>query len=433
MASILMFQLGSARAQTVPAKVAQYMNAQVAVNHFAGSILIARNGRILTSQKYGSEKGSRQLDDLPDGRYRLGSINKQFVAASIMQLVERDKLRLKDSICRYVVECPPAWERVTILNLLTQTDGIPDVANTENSLEVDQSPELLALLRGSTLESSPGQTFHYGTAGYALLTVAIESASHEPYPEYVRDHIFIPLGMRNTGFDYEPKKGDHRLIRALVTGSLTPVDLEATSPYIFGRLHSTPGDLYRWVRGLAGETILSRRSRDEIFRPRIDGYGFGWAIFWEFDRQVDTQSSGINLLSSSIRRYPSDDACVIVLSNLHDIDAGKISRDLAAMVFGKQYDLPAKHHHAPIDTAVYKYYVGRYEFSEGFTVEVTQGRGRLMIQSGGGESVELIPESETRFFENGLNSEIFFVKGANGVAAELMLLQGGRAIPARRF
>jgi D-alanyl-D-alanine carboxypeptidase len=80
-----------------------------------------------------------------------------------------------------------------------------------------------------------------------------------------------------------------------------------------------------------------------MFTPHRDGYGFAWRIMKEFQRKVLVYAGRINGFSAAIRRYPDDDACVIVLGNLENIDAEKISHDLGAILFDAHHAPPVDH------------------------------------------------------------------------------------------
>ena len=190
-------------AQELTPKVDSYMNAQVEVNHFSGSILIAQHGKILVKQRYGSGNGLSKLKTDVEGRYRVGSIAKQFIAAGILQLQEKGKLRLQDSVCKYLAKCPDGWEEIKIFNLLVQTDGIPEVDRSIDPIAASSlttTSRLLSYLADRPLEFKPGERFKYGDSGYAVLAAVIEKVSGESYRKYLKDHIFMPLGMRETGY-----------------------------------------------------------------------------------------------------------------------------------------------------------------------------------------------------------------------------------------
>src|ERR1700683_5572838 len=114
--------------QDLTSRVADYMNAQVEVNHFRGSILIAQHGKVLVTKRYGPEIGISDGQKTFNSRYPLGSIAKQFIAAAILQLQEKGKLQLQDSVCKYIAKCPDGWQEIKILNLLVQSDGIPEIS-----------------------------------------------------------------------------------------------------------------------------------------------------------------------------------------------------------------------------------------------------------------------------------------------------------------
>src|SRR2546428_9604287 len=93
---------------------------------FMGSVLVARGGEVILSKGYGSANLEWDVPNTPSTKFRLGSITKQFTAASILLLEERGKLKLDDPIKTYLPDAPPAWDRITIFNLLTHTSGIPN-------------------------------------------------------------------------------------------------------------------------------------------------------------------------------------------------------------------------------------------------------------------------------------------------------------------
>jgi len=414
-------------AQDLKPRVAAYMNAQVEVNHFKGAILIAEKGTVLVTEQYGPATSVSEEPATGNNKYPLGSIAKQFIAAAILQLQEKGQLHLQDSVCSYIAKCPIGWDEIKILNLLAQTGGIRDPGRSSNSEMGSGLPDSLV---GESLEFKPGEKFKYSNSGYAVLAAIIEKVSGEPYRRYLKNHIFIPLGMHETGFDAIPEASEGAPAHG--GNSITPNDLGSAAAYRWDRVYSTVDDLYRWDRGLEGEELLSEASRNAMFTPYTDGYGFGWAIMKEFGRRMDTQAEGIVLFGSAIRRYPDDDVCVIVLSNSGNADAGRISRDLAANLFGKHYELPVEPVAIHVNPAVYDSYVGTYELAPDFILVVRRKADRLTIQGSGQSEIEIVPESETRFFARGLGAVVNFVRGPQGHAIQLVLQQGGGDIPAAR-
>ena len=104
--------------------VDEYLSGLSKQNRFSGSVLIARDGKVLFSRGYGMADYEDDVPNTPQTKFRLGSVTKQFTAMAVMMLQERGKLNVQDSICKYLTECPAAWQPVTIHHLLTHTSGI---------------------------------------------------------------------------------------------------------------------------------------------------------------------------------------------------------------------------------------------------------------------------------------------------------------------
>src|SRR5687767_9892637 len=117
----------AAQIASVPAsEIDTYLNTLVHLGSFSGSVLIARNGKVLLSKGYGFADREQKIPNTPQTKFRLGSITKQFTAMAIIILEAQGKLEVQDPICNYLSKCPEAWETITIHHLLTHTSGIPN-------------------------------------------------------------------------------------------------------------------------------------------------------------------------------------------------------------------------------------------------------------------------------------------------------------------
>ena len=125
-ACALVFLATAAAAQDAAAQLDEVVQTYVQNKTFMGSVLVARDAKVILNKGYGSANLEWSIPNTPTTKFRLGSITKQFTAASILLLEERGKLKLEDPIKMYVTDAPPAWDRITIFNLLTHTSGIPN-------------------------------------------------------------------------------------------------------------------------------------------------------------------------------------------------------------------------------------------------------------------------------------------------------------------
>jgi CubicO group peptidase (beta-lactamase class C family) len=355
---------------------------------------------------------------------------------AILQLQEKGKLNLQDSICQYIAECPQPWQGIKIFNLLTHTSGIPnftDFPDYKKTMMLPTTvPELLARFKDKPLEFKPGEKFKYSNSGYEVLGAIVEKVSGEPYAKYLDQNIFAPLRMRDTGCDSTQRIIPHRASGYSFEGDtlVNAPYLDMTIPYSAGSLYSTVEDLYRWDRALYTEKLVSKKTLDQMFTPYKDDYSLGWIVRTEFNHKLITHDGGINGFSSSIRRYPDANVCVIVLSNLQNADTEKISHDLAAILFHQPFELPKEHHTVKVDLKIYDAYAGQYQLAPDFILTVTREGNRLMTQATGQEKIEIFPESETKFFLKVIDAQIDFVKDASGQVMQLILHQGGHDRPA---
>jgi CubicO group peptidase (beta-lactamase class C family) len=107
----------------------QIVQSYVADNKFIGTVLVARGDQVLLTKAYGSANLEWDIPNTPNTKFRLGSVTKQFTAASILPLEERGKLSINDSVKKFMPDAPAAWGKVTIFHLLTHTSGVADFTN----------------------------------------------------------------------------------------------------------------------------------------------------------------------------------------------------------------------------------------------------------------------------------------------------------------
>ncbi len=336
----------NALSESEPArKVGEYMDAQLKTNHFSGAVLIAKNGKVIMATGYGMASVERKAPNAPGTRFRLGPISHQFTAMAILELQNAGKLSVHDSVCKYISGCPKNWQEITIVNLLTHTSGIPDLADQGDSTASPMTvPELVSCYKDKSLAFKPGTDLKFSSVGYDLLGAVIENVSAQHYQSYLAKHIFKPLGMKDTGnYDRGAAVDSVRALGYRQDGDRNVLANDTCSEIsgsCNGGLYSTVADLYRWDRALYSTRLLPQESLSAMFIPYQDGYGFGWRVLREFERKVLTYSGKSNGFASSIRRYPDDDACVIVLSNLESVNAERMTHDLGAILFGMHYELP---------------------------------------------------------------------------------------------
>lgn len=425
------------QAQTdLPAQLDRVASGYAQHRHFMGTVLVAKDGKVLLEKAYGKANVEWDLPNAVDGRFRLGSITKQFTATAILQLVAQGKLDLQDGVCKFLDPCPDAWKDINIHHLLNHTSGIPSYTGLPEFRlprlrRLPLTPVEIAMLsRDKPLEFKPGEKMQYNNTGYVLLGHIIEKASGQKYDEYLKQHIFDPLDMKATGYD-----DTARIIEKRVSGYNRGPNgfrnaefLDMSLPHAAGSLYSTVGDLYKWDRALYSDRILSPEMKTKMFTPGLNNYAYGWGVNKSKDRLAIGHGGGIFGFSTHILRFPEQDAVVIVLSNVENVSASQITNALTSTLFGEPLELSWERKSISLTREQLERYVGRYKLPP-FELTVALEDGKLTVQPTGQARVQAHAESDGRFFVKEVDATLEFKPDASAVT----LRQNGRTLDGVRI
>jgi len=410
----------------------QIVTSYASSGKFMGSVLVARGEQVLFSKGYGSANLEWDIPNTPSTKFRLGSITKQFTAASILLLEERGKLSTGDPVKKYMPDAPAAWDKVTVFNLLTHTSGIPSFTGFKDFEEKNPfattPANLVARFRDKPLEFEPGTKWAYDNSGYALLGYLIEKVSGETYADFVRENIFTPLGMKDSGYDSNTEVIPRRA-SGYAPGPKGPENagfVHMSVPFSAGALYSTTGDLLKWETGLFGGKVLSAASLAKMTTPFKHDYAFGLGVSTVDGKRQIAHGGGINGFNTFLSYSPDDRTTVVVLGNLNGQAPDEIAALLVKLVHGGAVKLPSERTAVTVSVDDLKSYVGTYELQPGLDYYVTLDGGQLMGQLGKQPSFPLFPETPTYFFLKVVDAQIEVVKDPSGTVASLILHQGGR-------
>jgi len=294
-------------------------------DRFSGVILVARGDQVLLRKAAGLADRERNIPNTPKTKFPIYSVTKQFTAAAIMLLVQDGKVSLEDRISKYYAASPPAWQDVTIKHLLTHGSGIRDYwvnhPEARQALEdgtlFQTHEQLFQLMIGDPLAFAPGTSMSYSNAGYGLLTMVIERASGQLYEAFLRDRIFVPLSMHDTGsgsMTGDAAKGYSQSPQS----EWQVVNLDLVSLGGAGGIYSTLDDMLTWSNALDDERLLSVASRTALFTDYGFNYGFGWRFQTRYGHRLiwHTGNAGPRGGFAAIfNRFPEDNVTVVVLTN----------------------------------------------------------------------------------------------------------------------
>ena len=221
--------------------------------------------------------------------FEVGSVAKQFTAASTLLLVHDGRLRLDDDIRRYLPELPNYGRVITIDHLLHHTSGLRDyldliwVKGTSRWTHITEQDVLDLVANQRTLNFTPGSKYAYSNTGYVLLSVIVRRISGKSLAAFANERIFTPLGMTSTGFTETLGRVTPSLASGYSTTSDSTFDVRSDRVMVYGdsKLRTTLGDLARWQRNfddptVGGATLIRQLEEPAVLNDgtRID-YGRG--------------------------------------------------------------------------------------------------------------------------------------------------------------
>jgi CubicO group peptidase (beta-lactamase class C family) len=404
------------------------------------AVAVVRDGRVLVMKGYGMADVSAGVPNSPATIFRLASVTKSFTAIAVLQLVEAGKLKLDDPLSLFVPDFPNA-AKIRISHLLSHTAGVPDFMSYE---EARQRP----------LEFHPGSHINYSNNGYYLLGRIVEKVAGQPWDEYLRDHIFAPVGMKHSGYD----RGE--VLPARATGYLAQKDgsyqsvsvQDARGAYAAGGLYSTVEDLVRWEQALSAGKLLRKDTLDMAYRPGVlrDGrktaYGFGFMTSTYRGLREVGHGGDITGFNTYVARYPDENFTVIVLSNFGMRPPGAIptaadaAHRIAEIWLADRMEKPGTRLEISVPASTLQSYVGTYKMNApeavvrqmGSTIVVTLDGTRLIAEANG-MKLPLDAKSETVFQAPGSPAELTFVPAGHGKCPALVItLLGLREFQALR-
>jgi CubicO group peptidase (beta-lactamase class C family) len=417
------------------ARMDQVVQTFVANRSFMGSVLIARDAQVLLSKGYGSADLEWDVANSPRTKFRLGSLTKQFTAASILLLEERGKLSVNDPVKKYMPDAPASWDKITIRHVLTHTSGIPNFTSFPDYPKLEPfaatPAQLVARFCDKPLDFEPGEKWNYSNSGYVLLTYLIEKITGGSYEAFVRENIFTPLKMNDTGVDSNSAVIQHR-----ASGYVLAKDhfenagfIHMSIPQGAGALYSTTEDLLKWEQGLFGGKLLKPSSLEKMTTPFKQDYAFGLIVHTANGHKVIEHGGGIEGFNTHLAYYPDDKLTVVVLGNVNGSAPGEIAGKLAALSRGEAIKLTNERKEITLDPAVLKRYVGVYQLGPNADMVVTLENSQLFSKLGTQPAIAIFPESETMFFLKVVDAQLEFAADAS----KLTLHQNGRDMPAKRL
>jgi D-alanyl-D-alanine carboxypeptidase len=319
-------------------QVDDIVKSEMAQQHIPGlALAVMKDGRIIRSAGYGLANIELNVAVTPKTVFKIGSISKQFLASATMILVQDGKLRLDDSVQKYLEDAPATWSPITIRQLLSHTNGLIREGPAFEALKAQPDIQVIRSAYPAALLFSPGDQWRYSNIGYFSIAEILSRVSGKSWPDFVDEKIFRPAAMTSTrtttwqelvpnraeGYEWQ----DGKMQRALEYIALRPS----------GAFISTVEDLVKWDAALYTESPLTKASREQMWTaiPLNDGrssaYGLGWEIQTRAGKRSVHHGGTLSGFRSHIARFPEERLSFVVLTNGGHVNPDRVLWKLAAV------------------------------------------------------------------------------------------------------
>jgi CubicO group peptidase (beta-lactamase class C family) len=322
-------------AHVVAAQADRWATARAAIQRFmadsgvvSASVAIAQHGTIVWEEAFGWADRERQVRATPNTMYSLASISKPFTATGLMILVDRAKVDLDRPANDYLgtgklTGLAGDASGATVRRVLSHTAGLPLHYQFFYANEPYQRPSNdVTIARYGILVTPPGERFEYSNLGYGIIDEIVRRVSGTPYPEFMRDNVFLPLGLTHTSVEIAAPTESYVAQRYDRQGKLLPFyDFDHRGA---SAIYSSAHDLVRFGMYHLGDhldgqrAIVKAATLNAMHRavPPAD-YGLGWIIDSLPGLHAVSHTGGMPGVQTALTIFPDEDVAIVVLANMY--------------------------------------------------------------------------------------------------------------------
>lgn len=178
------------------------------------SVAVGAGGEIVWAEGFGWADIESRVPVTANTHFRVGTTSAALTSAAAGMLIEQGRLKLDDEIQTYVPQFPKKQWPVTVRQLMAHTAGVSTEKDREGPLlreRCERPVDALQYFGQSALLFEPGTQYRHSSYGWILISAAIEAAANQPFRAFMRDQVFKPLGMNNTGAESAAEENPERI------------------------------------------------------------------------------------------------------------------------------------------------------------------------------------------------------------------------------
>jgi len=310
------------------------------------ALAVINNGKAVVNKGYGLANVELNVPVTEKTVIRLGSVSKQFFATAILTLMEEGKLSIEDHVHKFFPDAPETWRPIQLKHLMSHTSGLKREGPAYNNSIIQPDLVIIKSAYSLPLDFKTGEKYQYCNLAYFMLAEIITQVSGMPWPDYIREKLFIPAGMKNTDMtDF------YLIIPNRASGYMHKKDVLVNADAMYavrpsGGFLSTSTDMILWDKVLREKNIILKKENwDLLWQPFIktsdnatskEYYGFGWAINEVNGRKVVQHGGSNNGFRSYYTRFVNDGLSIIIMTNTDEANPAAIVRALSDYYFRKK-------------------------------------------------------------------------------------------------
>jgi CubicO group peptidase (beta-lactamase class C family) len=308
------------------------------------AVAVAQGDKILWEQGFGWADREKLIPADANTMYSLASISKPLTATALMTLVSTGKVDLDKPVNDYLGAVKlharvGNAEDATVRRVANHTSGLPEYFQFFYENEAWRPPSMdETILRFGNLVTAPGERFQYSNLGYGVLDDVIARVSGKSYADYMRQEVFLKLGMTRSAVGIDP---------ALHAFEATRYDGEDVTPIVpYTTDHPGASEIYSSAHDMAlfgmfslkehlpnqaailSDALISAMQRPTVVSQPGVGYGVGWEIDSRGGPTLVNHSGGMPGVATWLRLFPDQKLVIVVLCNEDDRLAHTIADEI---------------------------------------------------------------------------------------------------------
>lgn len=324
-------------------KIDELVGQYVDLDIFSGVVLVADKGKPVYHKAFGLSNREKNIANTTDTKFIIGSMNKTFTQAVIMNLIDEGKLSYDDKLVTLLKGFTQRGvEEITVAQLVNHTSGFGDYFSPEFENMPYKNKNIKGiteLIKNLDLHFEPGTEDLYSNAGYILLGAIIEKVTGLSYADNVRKYVVDPLNMSHTYLENNSTVPQKSIgYSKTIDGVIDNIPF-VTEPRSDGGFWSTALDVMTFYRSFFNDTtIITKASKlnSEFFNQIEPYYSESGACI--------PMAGGMNGLNTVHFQMLKEDISIVVLANMDEPVAEKIGQGILNIIKGKapeKAELPA--------------------------------------------------------------------------------------------